>query len=117
MKCVLLGATRGVGLETLLNLIGKGHSCYALARSTASFDETLTQRGVIDRSLITVVKGDAFQETDIENLFETAGNDVEFVLFSLGMHLYLYYDFLLVTDPTIPCRWKTELREPPLSET
>lgn len=87
MKCVLLGATRGVGLEVLLNLIGKGHSCYVLARNTEGFDGTLAQRGITDKGLINVVKGDAFQEKDIENLFQVAGSEVEFVLFSLGTFL------------------------------
>ncbi|KAH0607927.1 uncharacterized protein H6S33_001979 [Morchella sextelata] len=83
VKCVLLGATRGCGLETLLNLVDMGHSCYVLARNEAAFSKTLAARSA-KTDLITVVQGDAFSEQDVGRLFSTAGDGVGFALFSLG---------------------------------
>lgn len=92
MKCVLLGATQGCGLETLVNLTAAGHTCYVLCRNPAAFDATLQARNVDpsllqfgEKKLIIPVQGDAFKEADVRNLFHTAGEGVEFVLFSLGM--------------------------------
>ena len=90
MKCVLLGATQGCGLETLLNLIKDGHVCYVMCRNPAAFEATLTERNVdinmisAEKKLINPVKGDAFKEADVRALFEAAGQGVELVLFSLG---------------------------------
>jgi len=90
MKCVLLGATQGCGLETLLNLVKDGHTCYLLCRNPTVFEATLIERNVdINMAsgggkLINPVKGDAFNEADVRALFETAGQGVDFVLFSLG---------------------------------
>ncbi|KAF8470823.1 hypothetical protein BDZ91DRAFT_551310 [Kalaharituber pfeilii] len=90
MKCVLLGATRGCGLETLLNLTAAGHECYTLCRSPAQFETTLAERNVDPnaatdkKKLINLVKGDAFNADDVRKIFEVAGEGVEFVLFSLG---------------------------------
>lgn len=93
MKCVLLGATQGCGLETLLNLTAAGHICYVLCRNPEAFNATLRNRNVDPDTLqpeaggmklINPVRGDAFQEADVRALFTTAGDGVDFVLFSLG---------------------------------
>ena len=95
MKCVLLGATQGCGLETLLNLTAAGHICYVLCRNPSAFDATLKARNINPeiqfegKKLINPVKGDAFKEEDVRDLFQTAGEGVEFVLFSIGK-LYLH---------------------------
>lgn len=103
MKCVLLGATQGCGLETLLNLTQEGHVCYVMCRNPAAFEATLLERNVdINMTsaagrLINPIKGDAFKEADVRALFETAGQGVEFVLFSLGIFstfpLHLSYPY------------------------
>lgn len=87
MKCVLLGATQGCGLETLLNLIKKGHQCYVMCRTKSAFNETLRKKKVpsAETSRIIAIQGDAFNKPDVENLFEKAGMNVEFILFSLGI--------------------------------
>jgi len=90
MKCVLLGATQGCGLETLLNLIKDGNVCYVMCRTPSAFEATLKERDVDinitseEKKLINPIKGDAFKEADVRALFEAAGQDVELVLFSLG---------------------------------
>lgn len=84
MKCVLLGATRGCGLETLLNLHKAGHECYLLARNSTAAAETLSAQGVPANSpLLHIVQGDAFEAGDVRRLFTAAG-EVDFVMFSLG---------------------------------
>ena len=87
MKCVLLGATRGCGLETLLNLHKTGHECYILARNSTAATETLSAQGVPANSpLLHIVEGDAFEAGDVRRLFTAAG-EVDFVMFSLGIIL------------------------------
>lgn len=87
MKCVLLGATRGCGLETLLNLHKAGHECYILARNSTAATENLSAQGVPANSpLLHIVEGDAFEAGDVRRLFTAAG-EVDFVMFSLGIIL------------------------------
>ncbi|CAZ81836.1 unnamed protein product [Tuber melanosporum] len=84
MKCALLGATRGCGLETLLNLHRAGHECYILARNSTAAAETLSTQNVPANSpLLHIIQGDAFEADDIRKLFTAAGK-VDFVMFSLG---------------------------------
>lgn len=91
MKCVLLGATQGCGLETLLKLNEEGYICYVMCRTPSAFEATLKERNVdINKTneekekLIIPVEGDALEKVDVGALFNIAGDNIDLVLFSLG---------------------------------
>ena len=101
MKCVLLGATQGYGLETLLKLNEKGHICYVMCRTPSAFQETLKERNIDinmtreKKKLINPVKGDTFKSHDVLTLFYDTGEDdididididIDLVLISLGTY-------------------------------
>lgn len=85
MKCVLLGATRGCGLETLHGLYTTGATCHLLARSHSSASAALSARGIDPASpQIHITVGDATSPASMRELFTAAGPGVELIFSSIG---------------------------------
>jgi putative NADH-flavin reductase len=74
-KLLVIGASRGIGLETVKAALRAGHSVRALARSAASI---LTQDAGLER-----VSGDALDSDTIRNALK----DVNVVIQTLGVDI------------------------------
>jgi putative NADH-flavin reductase len=66
MKLLIIGASRGIGLEVVQQALAAGHEVTALARNTASFP--------VSHEKLKVVKGDILDKSSIESALD--GQDV-----------------------------------------
>ncbi|KAF8425236.1 hypothetical protein EV426DRAFT_636640 [Tirmania nivea] len=109
MKCALLDASQGYGLETLGNLISAGHICYVLCRNLTAFDATLRSRN-IDPSIL------HSGEAKLINLalFAAACECVGFVLVNMDIHMQVSdltfkNPIALKLIPPAICSWNTAI--------
>ncbi|WRT67823.1 uncharacterized protein IL334_004797 [Kwoniella shivajii] len=84
MNTVFLGASKGIGYFTLLNLLQNDRSTKAicLLRKPDLFNADARLQPFIEEGRITIVKGDATNEDDIRKLFQ--GGNVDLVVSSIG---------------------------------
>ncbi|KAK0547124.1 hypothetical protein OC846_004980 [Tilletia horrida] len=112
MKFVLLGATRGCGLQVLLQLLNaqdaQGHELYTLSRNKDALIATLKEndydyetrsKDPATKNKLHIFVGDALKPESVQQLFATAGNDIDVVFFSLGGTLTFHANPLKV--PTL----------------
>ncbi|HKQ51587.1 MAG TPA: SDR family oxidoreductase [Pyrinomonadaceae bacterium] len=75
MKLLVIGATRGIGLEVVQKALEAGHEVTALARSPQNFS--------VQHEKLRVVKGDILDQSSIERALE--GQDVVCVTIGIGL--------------------------------
>lgn len=82
MHTVLLGASRGIGYHTTLNLLANPpSSCTLLLRKPSSMESDETLREHLASGRLKLVQGDATNEDDIRKLFT---EKVDLVVSSIG---------------------------------
>ncbi|WWC70702.1 uncharacterized protein I206_104653 [Kwoniella pini CBS 10737] len=84
MLAVFLGASKGIGYFTLLNLLQttKDWNTILLLRKPDCFDKNELIKPFIENGRIQIIKGDATNENDVENLFKIG--KVDLVISTIG---------------------------------
>ncbi|OCF72987.1 hypothetical protein I204_06217 [Kwoniella mangroviensis CBS 8886] len=84
MEAVFLGASKGIGYFTVLNLLQNNQNWKAtlLLRKPDVFDDNHLIKPFIENGRLRIVQGDATNEDDLKKLFE--GKKVDLVMSSIG---------------------------------
>lgn len=77
MRLAVFGATGSLGKEIALQAVASGHTITVLVRDASRLDKRLSTNA----GAVTVIEGDALEESDISKALV----DAEAVLFALGM--------------------------------
>ncbi|KAE8212565.1 hypothetical protein CF319_g5481 [Tilletia indica] len=115
MKYVLLGATRGCGLQVLLQLLKsqdeQGHELFTLSRNKDALIKTLKEndyefdtasKDPTSKNKLHIFVGDALKSESVQELFNTAGHDIDVIFFSLGGTLTFHSNPFKVPDLNPP---------------
>ncbi len=89
MHAVLLGASRGIGYYTTLNLLSSPSAewtCILLLRKLATLESDEKLQPHIDSGRLKLIQGDATNESDVGKLFT---GHVDLVVTSVGTLLHL----------------------------
>ena len=117
---VLLGASKGVGYHTLLNLLTptSGWSATLLLRKPEAIENDVHFKGYLEAGRLRVIKGDAKDYEDVKRLFPADGAKVDVVISSVGASRSVLRTTSSPHYPPYPLRgrsqgnWQCEERAP-----